>query len=137
MTLSERLAEYVAAGFSGIWIRSFEHDEAVAEIDRLCRERSWSLSTWDIDAGLSGSSASGGAGRDPLTAIHSLRTDAGGEATSLLVLRNFHRFLGSAEIVQAIDRRLAAGRRSGGFACRISGGRRACRKACCSSSASA
>ena len=29
MTLSERLSEYVRAAFSGIWVQSFEHDEAV------------------------------------------------------------------------------------------------------------
>ena len=27
MTLSERLSEYVRACFTGIWVRSFEHDD--------------------------------------------------------------------------------------------------------------
>ena len=53
MTLSERLSEYVRACFTGIWIQSFEHDDAVVEIARLCRQQGWSLATWDIDRGLS------------------------------------------------------------------------------------
>ena len=35
---------------------------------------------------------------------------ASSDGTAILVLRNFHRYLGSAEIVQALDTRLAAGK---------------------------
>ena len=35
MLLSERLAENVRACFTGIWIQSHEHDEALLEITRL------------------------------------------------------------------------------------------------------
>ena len=38
MTLSQRLAEAVRAGFAGLWIASQEHDDAVTEIARLCRD---------------------------------------------------------------------------------------------------
>ena len=53
MTLAERLSEYVRACFTGIWVQSFEHDDAIVEIARLCRQQGWSLATWDIDRGLS------------------------------------------------------------------------------------
>ena len=53
MTLAERLSEYVRACFTGIWVQSFEHDDAIVEIARLCRQQRWSLATWDIDRGLS------------------------------------------------------------------------------------
>jgi hypothetical protein len=53
MTLSQRLAEYVRACFTGIWIQSHEHDDALAEIARPCRTENWRLATWDIDRGLS------------------------------------------------------------------------------------
>jgi len=53
MTLSERLSELVRACFSGLWVQSFEQDDAVVEIARLCRQQHWSLATWDIDRGLS------------------------------------------------------------------------------------
>jgi len=120
MTLAERLAEYVRAAFSGIWVYSSEHDDAAAEIAQLCRDQSWSLATWDVDRGLAlagqpdGPNAFPGAA-DPLAAVRSLPALATAEGTALLVLRNFHRFLGSAEIVQALDTRLAAGKRDRTF----------------------
>ena len=52
MTLSKRLSEYIAAAFTGLWLHSFEHEDALAEIARLCQEQQWSLAVWDIDRGL-------------------------------------------------------------------------------------
>jgi hypothetical protein len=37
MTLAERLEEYVRAAFSGLWVRSFEHDDATVEVAAMCR----------------------------------------------------------------------------------------------------
>ena len=59
MTLAERLSEFVRAAFTGLWVQSFEHDDAIAEIARLCRQQQWALATWDIDRGLNFQ------GRDP------------------------------------------------------------------------
>src|SRR3954464_13217735 len=108
MTLSERLEEYVRAAFSGIWIQSHEHDDAVREIAQLARRNGWALATWDIDRGLGLDGRASEAGpvpsaADPLAAIKSLGALATPEGTALLVLRNFHRFTGSAEVVQALD----------------------------------
>ena len=52
MTLSERLAEYVRACFTGIWMESHEHQDALTEIARLCGDEDWQLATWDVDGGL-------------------------------------------------------------------------------------
>ena len=52
MTLAERLSEFVRAAFTGLWVQSFEHDDAIAEIARLCRQQGWNLAAWDIDRGL-------------------------------------------------------------------------------------
>jgi hypothetical protein len=41
MTLSQRLAEYVRACFTGLWIESHEHEDALAEIAQLCRAENW------------------------------------------------------------------------------------------------
>ena len=38
MTLAERLSEYVRAAFSGIYIRSHEHDDAIATLIEVARE---------------------------------------------------------------------------------------------------
>lgn len=116
MTLSERLTELVRAAFSGIWIQSHEHDDAIAEIATLCRDQGWSLATWDIDRGLAVGGASGAdappAATDPLAAIRAAGTLAAMEDASLMVLRNLHRFLNSIEIVQALDSAIAAGKQS-------------------------
>ena len=117
MTLSERLSEYVRACFTGIWIQSAEHDDAIAEIAHLCRLRGWNLATWDIDRGLSiagqvdASSTAVGAA-DPLAAIKAIGSLATADGTALLVVRNFHRFMGSVEVVQALDLSIAAGKQA-------------------------
>jgi hypothetical protein len=120
MTLAERLSELVRAAFSGLYVYSFEHDDALAEIARLCRRRGWSLATWDIDRGLAlaGPSAESPAvvqAADPLAALRALGALATPEGTAILVLRNFHRFLNSVEIVQALDTQIHAGKQARTF----------------------
>jgi hypothetical protein len=114
-TLSDRLAENVRACFSGIWIQSHEHEDALVEIARLCNDEGWRLSTWDIDQGLrlvgqSDEGASEAAGADPLAAVRSLGALSSDDTPSLLVLANYHRFLNSAEVVQAMARQIVQGK---------------------------
>ncbi|WP_165070025.1 AAA family ATPase [Paludisphaera rhizosphaerae] len=119
MGLSEALVEYVRACFTGLWIRSFEHEDALAEIAAACRGHGWSLAAWDVDRGLR---AFGGAGEptpvdagDPLAAIRALDAMAAPDGAGLLILLNFHRFLGSPEVVQALDSRICAGKQARTF----------------------
>jgi ATPase family associated with various cellular activities (AAA) len=117
MTLRERLSEYVRACFTGLWIQSFEHEDALAEIAQLCRDNRWSLATWDVDHGLNVAEPSNDtkSAVDPLAAIRSLNALSTPDGTAILVLRNFHRFLGSAEIVQTLDSQIAAGKQNRTF----------------------
>src|SRR3982750_1951519 len=120
MTLAERLSELVRAAFSGLYIHSFGHYDALAEIARLCRQQRWSLATWDIDRGLAlaGPSAESPAAvqaADPLAAIRALGALATPEGTAILVLKNFHRFLNSVEVVQALDTQINQGKQSRTF----------------------
>jgi SpoVK/Ycf46/Vps4 family AAA+-type ATPase len=120
MTLNERLSEYVRVCFTGIWIRTFEPEDALAELTRLCRQNGWTLAAWDIDRGLNraGHADESGAvtgAADPLAAIRALGALGSSDGTALLVLRNFHRFLGSAEIVQALESQLVAGKQARTF----------------------
>ena len=50
--LGQRMSELVRACFTGIWIKSYEPDDAIAELTQLCRAENWSLMTWDIAQGL-------------------------------------------------------------------------------------
>jgi len=118
MTLTDSLHEYIAAAFSGIWIESHEHEDALAEIAELCRIEAWHLAIWDIEQGLriAGAEAPPAeSGNDPLAAVRSLGALAMEKSSALLVLVNFHRFLQSAEIVQALARQLASGKQNRTF----------------------
>ena len=120
MTLSERLSEYVRACFTGIWIESHEHDDALAEITKLAHREGWTIAAWDIDQGLSfpGSRSDSPiptGGNDPLAAIRALSTLATRDSSALLVLRNFHRFLSSIEIVQSLEHQLSQGKQQRTF----------------------
>lgn len=115
MTLSERMSEYVAACTTGIWIESHEHGDAIAEIARLCHEHDWKLATWDIARGLSASAADADQVNDPLAAIGAVNAMASDEGTAILVLQNFHRFLQSAEIVQALIQQILTGKQNRTF----------------------
>lgn len=115
MTLREPLSEHIRACFTGLWIESHEHADALHEIAAMCQDESWRLLTWDIDAGLSVGEESGvtdPAAQDPLAAIRALQASGTDDQTTLLVLPNFHRFLQSAEIVQAVARQVIAGKQN-------------------------
>jgi hypothetical protein len=116
MSLSQRLGEYVAAAFTGIWVVSHEHPDALAEIARLCRDRQWALASWDVDRGLvtCGQPAAAMTG-DPVAAIRAISALANPESSALLVLPNFHRFLQSAEVVQALAHQIQQGKTNRSF----------------------
>lgn len=118
MSLTERLSEMVRACFTGLWIESHEHDDALAEIAQLCRREEWRLATWNIEEGLKilGHEATVDTGtNDPLAAIRALAAFPASEQPALLVLTNFHRFLQSAEIVQALAKQLTQGKQNRTF----------------------
>ena len=81
----------------------------------MCKEKKWTLAIWDIDRGLqSGGQAAAGT-TDPLAAIRTLPSLASRDGSALLVLPNFHRFLQSTEIVQALARQIQEGKTSRTF----------------------
>ena len=116
MSLSQRLSEYIAAAFTGLWVHSYEHEDALTEIARLCKKKSWSLAIWDVDQGLQlpdGQAAAGST--DPLAAIKAVNALAAEDSSALLLLPNFHRFLGSAEVVQALAHQVHLGKQNRTF----------------------
>ena len=109
-TLKQKLKEYVSGVFTGIFLETQEPQEAVSDIQSLCHEETWRFGRWDIDQGLRISGQVIENGQDPLSAVKSAA--AMGDDTSILVLENFHRFLGSPEIVQALASQLHAGKQT-------------------------
>ena len=110
MSLSQRLREYIAAAFTGIYIQSFEHPDALQEIAGLCQQEKWSLATWDIEQGLSVNDTVVPDTTDPLAAIRASASLAKPDSSALLVLPNFHRFLQSTEIMQALAHQIQQGK---------------------------
>lgn len=120
MRLTEQLTDYINAAFTGIWVQTFEPDEAEREIVQNARSQSWKIATWDVANGLhlanepSGSRPDTGAG-DPLAALRALPALGDKNGSALLVLRNFHRFLNNPEVIQTLFNQLIAGKQQRTF----------------------
>ncbi len=114
MSLSQQLVEYISACFTGLWVRSHEHEDALTEIAQMCRGQEWRMVVWDINRGLTihrQDDANVDTGtNDPLAAIRSLDAMGSTDGASLLVLVNFHRFLQSPEIIQALAAQINKGK---------------------------
>lgn len=105
----ETLIDYIHAAFPGLWIETLEPQEAEQELRELALEQGWSCAVWDLARGLQTSGGTLDAG-DPLAVLRALPSLAQPDGTALLVLHHFHRFLGSAEIVQTLLQELQAGK---------------------------
>ena len=110
MSLNQRLAELVRAAFTGIYVQSHEHEDALSEITALCTEHGWSLATWDVDRGLIANGQATPGTNDPVAAVRSINALAKPDSSALLVLPNFHRLLGGAEVVQALAHQVQRGK---------------------------
>src|SRR5262249_8914748 len=120
MTLTAQLTDYVNAAFTGLWVQTSEPDEAEREITTLARRQDWKLVAWDVANGLRSPSAAHdratetGTG-DPLAVLRAIPTLADPEGSVLVLLHNFHRFLGNPEVVQTTLARLVAGKQQRTF----------------------
>ena len=117
MPLAQHLSEYIRAAFTGLWVESHEHQDALTEIAQLCRDEDWRLAVWDIDQGLQipGQDNAEAGGGDPLAAIRSVNALAAADSSAILVLQNFHKFLNSPEVIQAVARQVIDGRQNRTF----------------------
>lgn len=103
MTLTRTLEEYVRAAFSGIWVQTWEPDEAQREIAKLCETNKWLVQTWDCARGRWDVSPQGkGDPVFPLSPPPKGKDDQGGDLTRLVVLHNYHRFLNNPMVVQSV-----------------------------------
>lgn len=116
MSLQQKLSEYIQACCTGIWLESHEHHDAISEMATMCNAEGWNLSTWDCENGLqmTGAARSTPPMTDPLEAIHSL-AKMSGASTKILVLVNFHKYIQSAEIIQALTQQIHAGKQDRKF----------------------
>jgi len=119
-TLTSRLFELVHACFTGLYVEAREPEEAIRDITQLARRESWRLGIWDCDSGLAfpcenAPPVSPTDTNDPLAVLRSAGQLSTGAGTTLLVLQNFHRFLGATEILQAVQKQVLAGKHTRTF----------------------
>ncbi|MGA2067759.1 MAG: hypothetical protein ABSG86_22515 [Thermoguttaceae bacterium] len=84
MLLSNRLRELIDAAFTGLWVQTYEPDEAIKEIQALAAAETWQVVVKEPDPEL-----------DPVAVVRallSLESEAG--KATLLVLPNFTPYLG-------------------------------------------
>ena len=113
MQLSHQLAEFVRACFAGVWLESHEHEDAILEIAQLCHHEGWEFAQWDVEQGLRTTCEHENvSATDPLSAVRAANELSDPDTVLVLVLTNMHRFLGSAEIVQAIARQVHPGKQN-------------------------
>jgi hypothetical protein len=113
LSLNSLLRDYIAASFSGIWLQTYEPDEAIFEIAQLCHANSWKFATWDLQHGLGGAGVPDApllAVGDPLAALAALGQNAQPGETRVLAMRNLHRLLNNPLLIQAIERQIQQGK---------------------------
>jgi hypothetical protein len=117
LNLVNTLNDYINAAFSGVWIQTFEPDEAEREITRHAKDVGWKLAAWDLAQGLRLADAPqpDAAAGNPLAAVRALPALADPDGTALLLLHNFHRFLNNPEVIQAVFSQILAGKQQRTF----------------------
>ena len=113
--LKEKLCELISTCFTGIWLETHEHNEAITEIQRLCHDQDWQLATWDIDRGLTISNEEVVDADDPLAAVKALNAMSSNDGTAVLVMNNLHKFVSSTEVLQALQHQLMSGKQNRTF----------------------
>ena len=108
-SLMDILPDYIRAAFSGLWIVTHEPDEAERDIFELASLQDWRCLAWDLARGLRGEADLPRAD-DPIAAIKAATQVAGGDETLLILLHNYHKFLGSTEVLQTLINQLQVGK---------------------------
>lgn len=120
-TLAGKVTELVHACFTGLYIESHEPEEAIRDLTQLARRESWRLGIWDCDSGLAFPCAEVPVPvnpsdlSDPLAVLRSAGQLSQGSETTLLTFQNFHRFLGSTEVLQAVQKQVSVGKHTRTF----------------------
>lgn len=113
---------YLHAGFPGLWITTFEPERAQADLIALLRDEGhpFSAASWDVARGflellVEAPGVPSRESRSPLHPVAPSQANADMDSGSrrVIFLHNYHRFLDSPEVVQALYNALVAGESSG------------------------
>lgn len=119
MKLADQLTDYINACFTGLWVQTYEADEAEREIIRHAQQKKWKIASWDVANGLripgARAAPEANSSGDPQPALRALAGMADEKSTTLLLLHNIHRFLNNHEVVQTTFSQLVAGKQKRAF----------------------
>ena len=100
--LNKDVTESIQAGFSGMWVRSYEHDEAVRELQQMCDSTEWLLYYWDVAKGFVNPAdvepemvGSPGGIQTLVQAIKALDNFSEYDSNVILVIPNLHLYIDS------------------------------------------
>lgn len=107
------ITEYIRAGYPLLWLSTLEYERAIDQLLRDASEVDFGLYLWDVVNGAASADRSpvAGAPKDPLGVVKWSYSQMAPK--TVLALMNFHRFLNSVEVVQAIINGVQALRTSG------------------------
>ena len=108
MCLGAKLRELFDAGFAGIWVQSQEPDEAIAELRQLANNEHYKIHGIRDDGTLS---TEPGPEFNPFEVFQSFAGTAS-EVPTILLLPNFHSYIGDPVIKQLLFRTIQSGKRS-------------------------
>lgn len=117
MLMSDNVALYMRAGFSGIWLQSNEHEDAIKELTSMCQSQNWGFRLWNMDCGLvgpNGEPAPDSYKNQAQQLVTQMPNIAAGTRAprTLFVLQNFHRreFADNAAVLQSVQSSVAQGK---------------------------
>ena len=117
MTFANNFTEKVKACFTGIWIETSEPDEAQRQIHTIANAEGWTLHSWDVARGFDQPNMPPAA-MDAMTPLKIISTNAtpGTDATTILLLHNYHKFLAIPAVAQALFNLIITGKTARIFA---------------------
>lgn len=104
MPFTEHIRELIQAGFSGIWVETWEADEAGKEIYKLAQDNNWEASGWDIERGEYTTGACKG---DPIGALDLAKRNG---SPKIICLMNYHHFLKNPMVSQKLANKIVDGK---------------------------
>jgi len=112
MTFRQQLTDYINACFTGLWVHTFEPDEAQTAILNVATEKEWHCLLWDIARGHGTPTDRSNPG-DPLApfaaaaeaAMHNDKDD-----TTIIVLHNYHKYLSNPMVAQRLFNEIIEGK---------------------------
>lgn len=94
LTFGQRVVEAMAAAYGGIWVHSYEHEDAIKTIRDVCGRQGWPVLEFDYARGLitedSDSQLNSQTTPNLMQAISALRQAKDDKTRTVLVVRNAH-----------------------------------------------